>query len=728
MAQRRDWRRAGIKEAHAAQLEASGISLEIAQQRGIKTVTESAMLHHVGFKISQDHVPGILIPIWGVNGQRRSWQYRPDVPRKDNQGRERKYENPPNVPTYFDIHPSQQPRLEDTTVPLWVTEGIKKGDAAATVGLCCISLVGVWNWLQNKKPHPDWELVPLKERHVYICFDSDSRDKKGVKAAERALRRYLRTRGATPHVLRLPSDGVKVGLDDYLAAGHTADDLLQLVDQSDERPTIDTADAGLEQKTDLALTALVEMDTGYPIYQRERVLVEHVQASEFEAINPHRMQRLLSLAATWEGKFGRVDPPMAVVNSTLNAWDALPFPKLERVIHSPVFNADGSLHVTPGYDDKTGTLYLAPKGLTRFPVPSIPERPTKKDLAQAKGYLDELLVDFCFEEPSDTTHAVGLLLEPFARALISDVTPMHGITAPSPGSGKGKLKRVCLIPALGPDEAAVSFSDITSDSEMRKKLTGACLSAQQVFSIDNVNYTMSYSSLASALTEGWHQDRVLGVSRNIRFKIPWVWVATGNNLKGNEEFVRRLPLIKLDPKMERPYLRTGFRHKLPEWAVQSRHLLIWSACTIIRYWLANGSPAPASEVPAFGSFEEWREVMGGILHAAGYEGFLAGMATTTKRTAEQEVFAAFMRQVYDKHGAEPWGVKEVADLEAAAEVVPDADPWSAAFKTRLGKYLESKDKVTVGNQRRRFQLQRQLMRSRSGAVQYCLVEVSPQHA
>ncbi len=719
-----DWQRAGISPAHAAHLQASGISLAVAKKRGIVTVTGTVELEQAGFKISKNHVPGIMFPIWGVNGKRRSWQYRPDTPRKASNGKPRKYENPPNVPTYFDINPIQYPRLKDTSAPLFITEGIKKGDAAATAGLCCISLVGVWNWMQNKKPHPDWEHVPVKGRHVYLCFDSDAASNRKVLKALRMLRRYLLGRGATVHVLRLPDSGAKIGLDDYLAAGHTVDDLLQLEDRLSDRPTIFTLDAGLDEKTDKALAALVEMETDHPIYQRQRVLVEHVQASEFEAINPHRMQRLLSLAATWEGDSGACDPPISVVYSMLNAWDALPFPKLERVIHSPVFNADGSLHVTPGYDEQSGTLYLAPRWLEQFPVPPVSSSPTDKDLNQAKGYLEELLCDFCFEGPSDTTHAVVLLLEPFARALIRDVTPMHGISAPTPGSGKGKLKRVCLIPALGPEESAISFSDVTSDSEMRKKLTGACLSAQQVFSIDNVNYTLSYASLASALTEGWHQDRVLGVSRIVRFPVQWVWVATGNNLKGNDELNRRMPLIKLDPKTEHPHLREDFRHKLPEWASQNRNLLIWSACTIIRYWQANGCPGPAADVPAFGSFEEWREVMGGIVTAAGYEGFLANLGTRTQRTGGQELFAAFMGQVWKELGSTPWGVKEVAELDAAREVIPEVDSLSAAFKVRLGRYLEEKDKVTVGQSGRKFQLQRQLIRSRSGAVQYRLVEVT----
>ena len=46
-------------------------------------------------------------------------------------------------------------------------------------GLCCIALLGVWSWRETnehggKTALPDWELIALNGRDVYITFDSDA--------------------------------------------------------------------------------------------------------------------------------------------------------------------------------------------------------------------------------------------------------------------------------------------------------------------------------------------------------------------------------------------------------------------------------------------------------------------------------------------------------------------------------------------------------------------------
>src|SRR5215211_589868 len=108
MAQRpRLWQRAGINPEHAAQLQASAISLDIAKQRGVATVTDMAVLERAGF--NDVPLPGLLFPIWSVRGKLVSYQYRPDNPRLDDKGRQRKYEDLQGVGKYPDIHPSQYP-------------------------------------------------------------------------------------------------------------------------------------------------------------------------------------------------------------------------------------------------------------------------------------------------------------------------------------------------------------------------------------------------------------------------------------------------------------------------------------------------------------------------------------------------------------------------------------------------------------------------------------------
>jgi hypothetical protein len=220
---------------HAALLRGSGITAEVAQARGYVSVDTKAALGRFGFGQSARRVPGLLIPVWDVTGRIAFHQYRPDTPRTNADGKPVKYETPRNARMALDVHPFAKEWIGDPGRPLFVTEGIRKADAAVSRWLCCITLLGVWNWrgrneLGGKVALSDWELVALDGRQVYIVFDSDVMVKPEVHSALARLRAFLEMRGAKVALVYLPpgEGGVKVGLDDYLAAGHTVADLLAL--------------------------------------------------------------------------------------------------------------------------------------------------------------------------------------------------------------------------------------------------------------------------------------------------------------------------------------------------------------------------------------------------------------------------------------------------------------------------------------------------------------------
>ncbi|MBW3628871.1 MAG: DUF3854 domain-containing protein, partial [Gemmatimonadetes bacterium] len=87
----------------------------------------------------------------------------------------------------------------------------------------------------------DWESVALNERRVYIVFDSDVMEKSAVYGALARLKLLLEARRATVLVVYLPAgDGAaKTGLDDYIAAGHSVDDLLSYAAPELRRPPQD---------------------------------------------------------------------------------------------------------------------------------------------------------------------------------------------------------------------------------------------------------------------------------------------------------------------------------------------------------------------------------------------------------------------------------------------------------------------------------------------------------
>jgi hypothetical protein len=246
----------GLLPHHANLITASAISNEVARARGYRTVSTKAKLKGLGFGEAQRRIPALLIPIWSITGEIATYQIRPDEPRiKD--GKPLKYETPAGARMALDVPPAARPLLGDPAIPLFITEGARKADAAVSQGLCCIALLGVWNF-RGTNEHggltalADWEHVALKGRKAYICFDSDVMEKDAVRLAMKRLRSFLELRGADVRLIYLPAGagGVKVGLDDYLAAGGTVDGLMRLAsaDLRDE-PDIDVKPERKSQAT-----------------------------------------------------------------------------------------------------------------------------------------------------------------------------------------------------------------------------------------------------------------------------------------------------------------------------------------------------------------------------------------------------------------------------------------------------------------------------------------------
>ena len=216
---------------HAKLLRASVISPEVAAERGYVSVDTKTRLEGLKFAKSQRNVPGLLIPIWATDGEIRLYQHRPDTPRLNGDGKPIKYETPFRSKIVLDVPPRAREHLGNNSVPLWITEGARKADAAVTAGLCCIGLIGVNGWTRDRQALPDWRHIMLKNRPVYVAFDSDVMVKREVKRALRELSGFLDYCGAHVQLVFLhhtDNGGTKVGLDDYLAAGHSIDELVAL--------------------------------------------------------------------------------------------------------------------------------------------------------------------------------------------------------------------------------------------------------------------------------------------------------------------------------------------------------------------------------------------------------------------------------------------------------------------------------------------------------------------
>jgi putative DNA primase/helicase len=222
-----------LSAAHRNELEASGIDMAVIVERGYRTVQHCARndLATLGMPAralaSTEYFPVLLLPVFGASGERISSQFKPAKPLVI-RGRSIKYLSPTGRANCLDVHPRNGPQIGMPSVPLWITEGLKKGDALTSRGRCVVTLSGVFSWRSKQGTLGDWEDVPLRAREVVLCFDADARTNMNVARAMVRLGRWCTSKGARVRYLIVPDQFNRTptkGVDDYFAAGGTLDAL-----------------------------------------------------------------------------------------------------------------------------------------------------------------------------------------------------------------------------------------------------------------------------------------------------------------------------------------------------------------------------------------------------------------------------------------------------------------------------------------------------------------------
>jgi hypothetical protein len=656
---------------HAMLTQGSGLSEAVIAARGYRTSTGYSELKSLGIALPRSaDAHGLLLPLHTVEGKPGAWFdvkadrtvpltiYRPDTPLVTDDGSILKYLYPKGVGMRIDCSPLCQPSLDDPAVPLWITEGQRKGDALVTHDACALALLGVWNFRGTnakggKTMLADWQHVTLQGRDVRVVYDSDVMEKAGVARALDDLVTFLVNKGARVHVAYLPSiGGAKVGVDDYLLQ-HSLTDLEGLLaapgrkyaktqahgrngkdmpaeDLQDTRPCIRIG-PDITRMVDEGQAALLALPNGPVLFQRARrlsIIARGVKPPRWlhrpadapvivEAPAAY-LEELATKAARWEkfdkrAKKGKewveVTPPARFVK-TLQARPSWPFPLLEGIIHSPTLRPDGSILDTPGYDADTG-LFFDSNGTT---FPAIPQRPTLDEARSAIGRLQEVVQDFPFAEPCHFSAWLSAVLSVVCRYAILGCVPMHGITATAPGSGKSLLSDTIAL--IGTGHTAARWSQVTEEEEERKRLFTLALSGDQLIVIDNITAPLGSGALANALTATSLTERILGTFEEKVAPMTAVFLCTGNNVQYVNDVARRVVPIALDPKMERPEERTGFLHpNLPAWIQSERPRLTIAALTIAKAYFTAGCPSQG--LTPFGSFEPWSDLIRQALVWAG---------------------------------------------------------------------------------------------------------------
>jgi hypothetical protein len=178
------------------------------------------------------------------------------------------------------------------------------------------------------------------------------------------------------------------------------------------------------------------------------------------------------------------------------------------------------------------------------------------------------------------------------------------------------------------------------ETEMSKRITAALIAGKGGILIDNIKNTIDSGELCSALTEPYHNGRILGSSKLAEVRILCLWTATANNPTMSQEIAGRVISVRLVPNTDRPEERTGFKHEnLMTWVSDNRPQLVRAVLILCKAWFQKGRPAMKAKTrPILGRYESFISVVGGILDNAGFYSFMANRRGFLER-ADSERYA-----------------------------------------------------------------------------------------
>lgn len=322
-------------------------------------------------------------------------------------------------------------------------------------------------------------------------------------------------------------------------------------------------------------------------------------------MEPSHLTELIGRAAAhvkWDSRakdWINCDCPRRVAEAYLARGHWPELPTLSGFVEAPAIDHNGRLIDKPGHDSESG-LYMAfdDAALHEYKQPS--SKPSKQDALNALAELSELIDSFPFVEAADKSATVAAIITAMVRRILPSA-PMFAVTAPMPGTGKTLLAETPSIIATGRRSSVLSLGH--DDAEAEKRLGGVLLAGDAVILLDNIERPLGGDLLCQVTTQPSVRLRPLGVSSVVSVPTHALLLATGNNLAVVGDLKRRVALIRMDAKTERPEQRT-FNHNHIETVIKKRGSLISAALTIPMAYLAAGAPAIQGHIP-FGSFEDW---------------------------------------------------------------------------------------------------------------------------
>lgn len=288
--------------------------------------------------------------------------------------------------------------------------------------------------------------------------------------------------------------------------------------------------------------------------------------------------------------------------------------KLARVnrVQMPIARASGALELLPaGYDDESEIYTL--------------ESPIKINVGMTPAEGAAVWSDYLKEFPFRDERSKAVCI---AEAVALYVHGLQELTANRMGfifkankvrSGKSLAAQFGITPAYGLAEGQT----ISGQEEMKKLLDATALEGKSYLFFDNLTGNVKSNLLESFMTTPVWTGRVFG-SNARTFSAPKgvIVIITGNNITTSADIAGRCLLCSLYTEEADPQARVIKRVMSPQRLAnpQVRGDLLSALWAMVRGWDQAGRPRGSRRIAGF---EEWCDLVGGIVTAAGFADPLA---------------------------------------------------------------------------------------------------------
>ncbi len=274
-------------------------------------------------------------------------------------------------------------------------------------------------------------------------------------------------------------------------------------------------------------------------------------------------------------------------------------PRIKQIARAPIVRPDFTIRWNPGWDEATRCWVL--QGL-----------PEDRRLIEREGDgfdIREIFSQFPFADKRLVADALAAAFTPLLSTAINSALPAFIVAARKPGSGKTELAKFCSIIGNG----GKTFTTWRGASELEKMVQTFVSEDNRVVIFDNIKNDIDSTIMESVITSRSISFRQMYSHRSMTLRSNTFWSMTSNGAIVSPDMVRRSIVVMLD----KDAYPAGWDGTWPAKVEVAENALVTFMCYLIEQWRAAGCPKGSVK---FSNFEEWSEVVSGILECAGIGG------------------------------------------------------------------------------------------------------------